>query len=629
MSERPVRLERSNRSKQSNRRIFRTAIAAAVLAALLGLCTGCGRSASSGFVPSHGARSVRVVIEDNPQMQTEASVLYAGEGSDLAFAITSAEHCTVLGTDYRDYSLEESGEGQYICTLHDVCYDTVVSVLTEENPYTIRYEANGGTAISSSGLTETSAEFSYPASHLRVNTEQGTKLFEREGCVLTGWNTAQDGNGQHIGLGSRAPVGQGETLTLYAEWTPCSDASDFLYEKSTNSVTITGFKGEQTTPEVVCIPSEIDGLPVTRIEQGAFRDVVCNRVVLPPTIKAVAVHAFDNCTLQELVLFDTVSEITDHAFTGCENLRTIRINACVPPVYSGSYYDTFPDKYDRLTDLSDDAKIVLFSGSSARFGYDSAYLDDAFPDYAVVNMGVFAYTNALPQLDLIRKHMKKGDILLHSPEFDAAKRQFCTTNAFDDKFFNMIEADYDLLAELDYREYEGVLSAFTTFQKVRRGMEAKSYAVSAADFDEDGRPVSSPSYNEYGDYIVYRPNSEDDAPVYDLPVNYTAGAFPKAAYIDPLNAVYDKFAADGIRVLFTYAPRNKSALSKESDSAALAGLDAWLRETLHAEVISAIEDSLYPGRYLFGTDNHLSTDGVSIRSERIRRDLEEVLNDAK
>ena len=82
-------------------------------------------------------------------------------------------------------------------------------------------------------------------------------------------------------------------------------------------------------------------------------------------------------------------------------------------------------------------------------------------------------------------------------------------------------------------------------------------------------------------------------------------------------------------MLFTYAPRNKTALSEESDSGALAGLDAWFRETLHAEVISPIEDSLYPGRYLFGTDNHLSTDGVKIRTERIRRDLEEVLNDAK
>ena len=54
----------------------------------------------------------------------------------------------------------------------------------------------------------------------------------------------------------------------------------------------------------------------------------------------------------------------------------------------------------------------------------SALLDEALPDYQVVNMGVFAYTNATPQLLLILDCMQAGDILLDSPEFDAAQRQF-------------------------------------------------------------------------------------------------------------------------------------------------------------------------------------------------------------
>ncbi len=608
---------------QLHTRIFPLVFAVPVFLVLTLFCSGCGLFTASGSGPEPYDRTIQVVIEESPQFTTETLILSADAGSDLSFLLTPADHCTVRGTDYRDYSLEEAGNGQFLCTLRDVRYDTAVSILTEENPYTIRYDANGGTPIS----RQTQSEFSYSTRHLRVNTSQGTELFARDGYTLTGWNTASDGSGRHISLGSRVKVAKNEPLTLYAEWALWNSLEDFLYEADGNAVTITGMN---TAPgPVITIPASIDGLPVTRIASSAFKDAVCDRVILPPTVRTVDVHAFDNCTLKELILFDSVSEITDYAFEGCENLQRIRINACVPPVYSGSYYDTFADKCDRLAELKDSAKIVLFSGSSTRFGYDSSYLDDAFTGYEVVNMGVFAYTNALPQLDLIRQNMRAGDILIHSPEFDAAKRQFCTTNAFDDKFFNMIEADYDLLAELDYRDYEGVLSAFTTFQKTRGGMEAKSYSVSAADYDEDGQPVSSPSYNEYGDYIVYRPGSTDDAPIYDLPVSYTVGAFPRAAYIDPLNAVYDSFTAGGIRVLFTYAPRNKSALSAESDDAALAELDAFFREVLHAEVISDIGDSLYPGRYLYGTDNHLSTDGVKIRTERIRRDLEEVLKDAK
>ena len=99
--------------------------------------------------------------------------------------------------------------------------------------------------------------------------------------------------------------------------------------------------------------------------------------------------------------------------------------------------------------LKDKKKIVLFSGSSTRFGYDSAMLDQAFPDYEVVNMGVFAYSPALPQLELIRSCMKEGDILLDSPEFDAANRQFCYQKELDYATFAMMESNYDAFADLD------------------------------------------------------------------------------------------------------------------------------------------------------------------------------------
>ena len=52
-------------------------------------------------------------------------------------------------------------------------------------------------------------------------------------------------------------------------------------------------------------------------------------------------------------------------------------------------------------------------------------------------------------------------------------------------------------------------------------MERKNYDVCASEYDEDGNEVEEPSYNEYGDYVVYRPNSTSEKPIYGLPVNYT------------------------------------------------------------------------------------------------------------
>lgn len=575
---------------------------------------------------------VQIVIEEGSGFSVDTNTLQIRQGEDLSFQIYPDEDFEVMGTDYRNYTLSQMSDGTVTCILRDVRYPVIVSILTEKHPYHIIYHANGGelldaadrAASSVPSVENSSVEYAYSSKHLRVNTEQGTSLFFNNGYTLASWNTKADGSGEEIPLGSRMSVPEDGTAHLYAVWKKWDNSSDFIYEENSSSITITGYRGSGN--EIV-IPAEIMGKDVTVISSYAFSEVACDAVYLPDTIRTVSPHAFENCSLHLLVFFDTLTDITDYAVEGCRNLRTIRINAALPPVYSGSYFSTFPDKYDRLISLQNEKKLVLFSGSSTRFGYDSACLEEELSEYAVVNMGVFAYTNALPQFYLILPLMKEGDLLLHSPEFDAAKRQFCTTDAIDDKFFCMIEGNYALLESLDYRQFSSVLSSFKTYQSIRNGMEKKPYALSASDFDEDGIPVSTSSYNLYGDYILFRPNAKTDAPVYNLPVDYTVSAFPKSLYIDPINHVYQQFTDRGVQLLFTYAPRNCDALSEKSTEAERAALHDYFTDVLEVPVISSLEESLYPGRYFYGTDNHLSTEGVQIRTERIIRDIQEYLDE--
>ena len=549
-------------------------------------------------------RAVRVVLEEGPGFTAEDRVLEGPAGSAFRLRAVPLKGWEIEGCDYPGATLTAQADGSVEIALDDVRYSAVVTLTAEQHPFRVRYHDGN-----------TTEEITYPAHHLRVNT--ATPVSEDGARLLCGWTTR---DGEHIGLGSRADVAPGVPLDLYADWRPFSPAADFDWETdAAGRAVVAGYRGSASD---IVIPADHDGQPVAGIAAGAFAGVACSSVVLPPTLERVNPHAFDGCTLSTLTFFDTLQDITDYAFSGCENLREIRVNAARPPVYSGTYFDTFPDKLDRLRSLRDRQKIILFSGSSARFGYDSAMLDDAFPEYEVVNMGVYAYTNALPQLDLILRSIKPGDLLIHSPEFDAIQRQFCTTNAMDAHFFAMIESDYDILRLLDYQNYGGMLSAFTTFQKNRRGMVEGDYQMSASRFDEDHVPVSVPSYNVYGDYTVPRPNAADDAPIYALPVDYLAEAFPLNTVIEPLNRVYRRFQDAGARVYFTYAPRNRLALSDRSTPEARARLDAWLRQSLIAPVISDIEDSLYPGHLLYGTDNHLSTEGVSLRTARIIRDIQ-------
>lgn len=589
------------------RRVLLTALAVALL---LCACAGQGRGAD--------APMCRLVLEEGAGFRAEKPACAVPRGADAVFMLTPEAGYAFAGVDYPDYTLTSAG-GRQTLTLHNVRYSSALTVTYRPNARMIRYHGNGGYTARGARMEQRPAAFT----HLRSNTAQGSGLFEREGHTLYGWNTAPDGSGTAVGLGSRTAVPR-DVLELYAMWAPWSDASDFTTAPNKTGVTITGYLGDDDT---LCVPAELDGRPVTEIAPRAFAGLGSRTVILPAGLKRICADAFRGAALRELYLSDDVAALDPSAFSGCSGLATLHINAAVPPRYA-TYFAAFADKYDRLLSLAGRRKLVLFSGSSARFGYDSGAIDAAFPDYEVVNMGVFAYTAARPQLELILSCMGGGDVLLHAPEFDAARHQFCASSDLDIPFFCMMEANYDALAALDLRGYTNVFPALSGYLEQRRDLPLGDYSLSPGGFDEDGRAVAVPSYNEYGDYILHRPNAPTPDPVYGAPVPYTVDAFPEDTYIAPLNAVYDRFAQKGVRVFFTYAPRNALALSSGSTPEARAQLDAYFRRVLHAPVISPLEESLYSGIYLSGTDNHLSTEGVSIRTRRIIRDLKAAMADA-
>lgn len=576
------------------------------------ICFLCGCGKRSEVVEE---KNCNVVIEQGEGFSAKNDVQSVSRGSDVVFEIALEKGYKIVAADYKNYTLEPAKEGEPVhLTIHRVKYPVVVTLTCEKSDGVIIYDANGGELLGAG--TSTRAEVPVFKKHLRVNTSIGTDLLKRDGYTLVGWNTKADGTGESTGLGSRVDFTDG--MVLYAMWSPWTKECAFTYRVAGEYAIITGYHGTEKT---VSVPESLDGKTVIEIEEDAFLDATCETVVLPKTIQRIENGAFQNALLQELYLYDNLSYVSDESFKGCKELQTLHINAIKPPVYSGSFYDTFQDKYDYLLSIRDQKKIVLFSGSSARFGFDSPRLKKEFPNYEVSNMGVFAYTNAYPQFLLIEELMQEGDILLLSPEFDARQRQFCTTHALDDKFFCMMESNYDTVASLDLRMVTKVFGAFYTYLTNRQTMETKSYELCASDFDEDGNPVEEPSYNVQGDYILYRSNADSVEPVFGLPVEYTVASFPKESYFGNANEVYERFLRKGIHVYFTYAPRNRYAISEESTPKEREKLHQYLQEKLIIPVISDLEESLYEGTWLYGTDNHLSTEGVEVRTERIIKDL--------
>lgn len=476
----------------------------------------------------------------------------------------------------------------------------------------VTYHANGGQYKNSNDEV-----FTQPInnSHLRVNTAQGTRYLERDGYILVGWNTHADGSGTAVGLGSR--IERADEMTLFAQWAKENPAEDFTYRTDRREVHITGYLGASAH---CVVPAKIEGLPVRRIVSGAFQNAPIDTLVLPPSMTLVERNAFTGSTVREITLFDGLYGIYDESFADCRELTTLHIQAMVSPVYSASYFAAFADKYDWLLSIAQEKKIVLFSGSSGRYGYDSVALREAFPEFQIANMGVYAYTNAMPQLALIRPLMRPGDVLLSAPEFDTVNNQFCTTNRLDPHFWAMMEANYDAAAALDLRQYSGVFDSLCSYLTARTAMGSLDYSVSPASFDDDGHAVASPTYNQYGDYILPRLNAPKDELLQWGLADYTVDAFPQTV-IEGLNDVYRRFLEDGVTVYFTYTPRNIRAITLESTLEARRILHSYLVDQLCVPVISDIEESLYPGTLFYLIDSHLSTEGVVIRTERIIEDL--------
>ena len=75
----------------------------------------------------------------------------------------------------------------------------------------------------------------------------------------------------------------------------------------------------------IVIPSEYEGIPVTRIGDMAFSGCDIESIVLPDTVTIIGDGAFWNCAIASIILPDTFTIIGDHAFYLCHQLKEINI----------------------------------------------------------------------------------------------------------------------------------------------------------------------------------------------------------------------------------------------------------------------------------------------------------------
>ena len=123
----------------------------------------------------------------------------------------------------------------------------------------IIYHANGGVTPDGSDVYYDVISDNY---HFYPNTLSEEDVFERDGYILYGYNTKEDGSGKYYGCGwNVVPENDGNLEELWCMWAEVSPESDFEYENSGRGVKITKYKGNASVivvPEKLGVKSYVD-----------------------------------------------------------------------------------------------------------------------------------------------------------------------------------------------------------------------------------------------------------------------------------------------------------------------------------------------------------------------------------
>lgn len=122
--------------------------------------------------------------------------------------------------------------------------------------------------------------------------------------------------------------------------------------------TITGYRGD---PTEIVVPSQINNVSVTRIDDHSFSECISlTSITLPDSVTSIGDLAFNGCSsLNNIMIPDSVTSIGDHAFYGCSSLASITLSNSLTSISRSAFYNcsslnniTLPDSVMSIGDYA-------------------------------------------------------------------------------------------------------------------------------------------------------------------------------------------------------------------------------------------------------------------------------------
>lgn len=290
----------------------------------------------------------------------------------------------------------------------------------------------------------------------------------------------------------------------------------------------------------------------------------------------------------------------------------------LPAVYSETFMGELAEKV-RLLDETEEPRIIVVGGSAAAFGVDSDLLESEFDGYRAVNFGMYAGLGTRAVMDLSRRSLKRGDIVIVMPE---QQSQSLSGYFGAEYFWQAADGVFGLLSRLSRDAVREAVAGFPAFAAGKWQYAAKK-TVPAPD-----AVYRKSSFAENGDIRTGVAVENRMPGGYDTntPIDFEEDMVsPEFAEI--LNEYSEAAAGRGAVVYYHFPPMNGRAVGADADAKAPQFAE-HLTRILVCKVLGDPRDSIMDSGYFFDTNFHLNDEGRMVFTDRLIRDLKAELGDS-
>lgn len=289
----------------------------------------------------------------------------------------------------------------------------------------------------------------------------------------------------------------------------------------------------------------------------------------------------------------------------------------LPAQYEDTFLGEMKYKLERLKTI-EGKRIVVIGGSSVPFALKSDLIAAQFPEYEVVDFGMYASLGTIVMLDWAANYIHEGDIIIIMPEQNP---QTLSNYISGETIWQATDGDLSLVTLLPSSYLEKLLASFPIFA----GKKFFSYLNPTPEATDI---YARSSFNNYGDidypnrtYNImsnkYNPNDT---------ISFSFSAIT-TDFIEKMNDFSILVKEKGATVYYHFPPMNELALEEDVTKSSVDAYYDFLTQQLQFPILGNPHTSILESYWFYDTNFHLNDSGAILFSRNLIDDLKILFQD--